>query len=504
MATRASRLNILILMSDQHNKHVLGCYGNEVVRTPNLDRLASEGMRFTNAYCPAPLCVPSRMSFMTGRTPSGNQVWDNGHILSCGIPTWAHVLGAAGYETALIGRMHFVGIDQRHGFEKRPLGEFGARPPGAPAKGGPAWTRYPSEACGQSRQSVEIAGTGTTLYQWFDRQVTRAACVYLREKAEACSDRPFAAVAGFLLPHNPYIAPKDLFEYYYDRVDAPRADEQPPATIRRLLERRGFAAPLSEQRVRIARAAYFALCELFDAFVGEVLACLDETGLAENTLVIYCSDHGDMAGEHGCWCKGNYYEGSVGVPLIARLPGVIAPGAVCDAVCNLMDLGPTLIEAADADPLHQTDGRSLWPTLCGEHPADWPDETYSELVDLARWPRGASPDNWPQLPSRMIRSGKWKLWLYEDEDHLPPALFNLQDDPEEQHDLGEHAAFADVRAELLAKLRSGWDPHRAKSGAIDASKSRRILTAWGRAVRPACPDALAFPPPETEADIQLL
>ena len=149
--------NILVIISDQHSRHFLGCCGNEVVRTPNIDRLASEGMLFTNAYCPSPLCVPSRMSFMTSRTPSRNRCWDNSHVLSSGIPTWAHALGAAGYETALIGRMHFVGPDQRHGFEKRPLGEFSARHPGAPLAGGPPWTRYSSAATGQSRESVMIS-----------------------------------------------------------------------------------------------------------------------------------------------------------------------------------------------------------------------------------------------------------------------------------------------------------------------------------------------------------
>jgi len=127
------RPNVLLIMTDQHSKHFLGSYGNDIVRTPNLDRLASEGMRFTSAYCPAPLCVPSRMSFMTSRTPSRNRVWNNEGILSSAIPTWAHVLTAAGYETSLIGRMHFKGLDTRHGFENRPIGEPGASPPGRAA-----------------------------------------------------------------------------------------------------------------------------------------------------------------------------------------------------------------------------------------------------------------------------------------------------------------------------------------------------------------------------------
>ena len=280
--------NILVLLSDQHSKFHLGCYGDPLVRTPNLDRLAAEGMRFDAAYCPAPLCCPSRMSFMTGRTPSRNQVWGNHHTLNSGIPTWPHALGAAGYDTALIGRMHFNGPDQRHGFFQRPLGEYSARFPGAPEEGGPRWQRFPATTSGQSRPAVEIAGRGTTTYQYFDEQVTAATCSFLQKKANA--DRPFAAVAGFVLPHCPFIAPKELFDYYYAKVDIPPVENPQPATIQRFRRLRGLLdPPLDDQRVRVARAAYFALCEYFDQLIGQVLACLDQTGLSQNTLVVYTS-----------------------------------------------------------------------------------------------------------------------------------------------------------------------------------------------------------------------
>ncbi len=491
------RPNILIIMSDQHSKRALGCYGNTLVRTPNFDRLAEEGIRFTNAYCPAPLCVPSRMSFMTSRTPSRNRVWNNQHVLSSGIPTWAHHLGAAEYETSLIGRMHFVGADHRHGFERRPIGEFSARHPGVPELGGPRWTKFPASTSGQMRESVEIAGTGTTTYQWFDEQVADAASTFLREKSEEDFPRPFAAVAGFVLPHCPFVAPKALFDYYYPRVDIPMVEAHQPATIQRFRRLRGILdPPLGEERIRIARAAYFALCEYYDSLVGKVLDVLDETGLAENTLVVYCSDHGEMAGEHGCWWKSNYYEGSAGVPLIARFPGTIEAGAVCDSVCSLMDLGPTFAEAAQTEPIPASNGRSLWPTLQGEHPRDWPNEIFSELVDI----RGGTPN----FPSRMIRSGKWKLWLYEDEEQLAPALFNLDEDPDEKHDLAQQPAFADVREELLEKVRAEWDSGSVSAAACDANEAHRTLAAWGRVVLPKCPDTLAVPPPELEDDVELL
>ena len=167
---------------------------------------------------------------MTGTTINEN-------ILSSGIPTWANVLGLAGYETTLIGRMHFAGPDQRHGFERRPIAEPWSKHPGAPIRGGPAWTKFPHATSAQCRESVEIAGRGKTHYQWYDEQVTAAACRFLREQAEQVGRRPFAAVVGYVLPHCPFIAPKELFDYYYNRIDIPAVERPQPASIHRL---RGF------------------------------------------------------------------------------------------------------------------------------------------------------------------------------------------------------------------------------------------------------------------------
>ena len=487
--------NILLIMTDQHSKHFLGCYGNEIVRTPNLDRLAAEGMRFTSAYCPAPLCVPSRMAFMTGRTPSRNRVWNNQGILSSAIPTWAHVLTAKGYETSLIGRMHFRGLDTRHGFENRPIGEYSASHPGVPllCTEKVKKPRYHYHGgSGQDRGCVTHAGRGRTTYQYSDEQRTKKAIDYLREHAKAQA-RPFAAVLGFTLPHCPFIAPKELYDYYIKRVDVPKVEKDQPATIRRFRKLRDILRPLPEKHVRVARAAYYGLCEHFDSLIGQVLGTLDETGLARNTLVIYTTDHGEMAGDHGCWWKSNYYEGSAGVPLVARLPGTIAPGAVSNAVCNLMDLGPTLAQIAGTR-LPDGDGRSLWPTLQGRHPKKWKDETLSELCDQ----RGGV------LASRMVRSGKWKLWTYEDPEKLPPALFNLDDDPGELHDLGQDPAYADVREKLLRKAHSGWDPQAVRRETAQAARDFGTLARWGRVARPPCPDAMPVPPPSYEADVELL
>ena len=485
----SDRPNILVIMSDQHSKHVLGCYGNPIVRTPSLDRLASDGVVFTDAYCASPVSCPSRMSFLTGRTPGRNRVWNNQQILNPAIPTWAHVLGASGYETSLLGRMHFEGHDQYHGFENRPIGEMFAVHPGT--FGG---EKYPS---GQSRRVIELSGTGTTTYQWMDDLIASQACEYLRARGHRQQSRPFAAVVGFVLPHCPFVAPKDLFEHYHPLVDIPQVEDRQPGMIGWYRKSRDIERPFPEERIRIARASYFALCEFFDALVGRLLDCLEETGLAENTLVVYCSDHGEMAGEHGCWTKNTYYEGSVGVPLIARVPGVKHAGLRSGRVCNLLDLAPTFADLAQADSVPDWDGQSLWPFLSGSDEGDPPNETYSEVVDESTR---------PNIPSRMIRSGPWKLWADQAQEGtaVDVALFNLEDDPGEINDLSEESEHSAIRNELLGKVRADWDPDAVRDEVADLKWGYEYVREWARTLRPTLPETLPPPPPEIEDDVQIL
>jgi choline-sulfatase len=474
MSIHAERPNVLILMSDQHSKHVLGCYGNEIVRTPNLDRFAAEGTRFTNAYCPSPLCVPSRMAFLTARTPTENRCWKNSHILHSATPTWAHAMGAAGYETALIGRMHFVGPDQRHGFMRRPLGEHCAFHPGVGYKGAPFLGPQLKGTSGQTRKAVVNAGWGSTTYQAFDEMVTEATCAFLREKGTDDSGQPFAAVSGFLLPHCPYVAPKELFDYYFDRVDVPVQSEEElarePAAVTKFKLFRGLQEPLSEHQIRVARAAYFGLVEYYDSFVGKILDALEEAGLAENTLVIYTSDHGEMAGEHGCWWKSNYYEGSVSVPLIARLPSVIPAGETQETICNLMDLGPTMLEMIQEPPMPKVTGRSIWPHMRRASDAPQRQETYSEHM--------GGRDT---TVSRMVRRGPWKLYHYHDD--LPPVLYNLDDDPDEEHDLALDPLHEAVVDDLMGRLYDGWDPLAILRESARLDHDLKLLERWGEATQ---------------------
>lgn len=487
------RPNILVIMSDQHARGKLGCYGDPLVRTPNLDRLAAQGMRFSNAYCPAPLCVPSRMSFMTGRRPSGNRIWTNTGALPSDIPTWAHALGAGGYDTALVGRMHFVGPDQRHGFMERPIGESCARFPGAPEQGGPRYTRLPQATAGQKRHAFEYAGKGNSFYQHYGEEVTDKACEFLRQRGQL--ETPFAATVGYILPHCPFIGDKAMFDFYYERVDTTVEMGSEPDCIRAVHKTRDLLPAATEQQLRVARAAYCAMIEKLDQHVGRVLDALDESGLADHTLVVYCSDHGEMLGEHGLWSKKCYYEDSAGIPLIARLPGVTPAGSVNATLCNLVDLAPTFVDLAQA-PAIDTDGASLLPLLRG---AEDPGRiTASEVADV----NGGSFE-WV---GKMARKGAWKLWQHRtvDGEDYPPVLFNLDDDPREQHNLAGRDDCRQVQNELSGLLQEGWEPDRVIAHVRQELRDHKLLKAWGQTVRPTHPDTYRWPGEETEADLELL
>ncbi len=467
----ADRPNILLIMSDQHNPHVLGCEGDPVVQTPNLDRLAARGVLFESCYCPAPLCVPSRMSLMTSRYPSHNAVWSNQCMLPSDIPTFAHALGAKGYETVLAGRMHFVGPDQRHGFERHLVGTMGSAYIGGRNRSLPPELLA---ATGQSRKAVEIAGPGRTGYQAFDEAVAEGSAEFLRGRSQ--DDRTFCLVAGFVLPHCPFICPPEDWDYYLPRVTLPEIPDGYFESLHPAMQlwrkNRGIE-DLTEDEIRRARAGYYGIVTHFDRQVGKLLSALEESGLAEDTVVIYTSDHGEMAGENGLWWKSSFYEGSASVPLIVSWPGRFPEGERSQHVCNLVDLGPTMTDLAGADPLPDMDGRSLAPLLRGEGTV-CEDETFSE-----HYPSQGVP------PARMIRRGPWKLVHF---DGYRPQLFNLEDDPHEWNDLGEDAQYAEIRDELHTRVLEGWSAAHIEETLERRRRGHEVLSKWFRVVGPPEPD----------------
>jgi choline-sulfatase len=474
--------NLLVILTDQHNPHVMGCAGDPVVRTPNLDRLASRGVRFTSTYCGSPLCAPSRMTFLTSRHCSDIEVWTNGCTLDSRIPTFAHGLNAAGYETVLCGRMHFNGPDQRHGFESRIVGDIGhaKRSLDTPLLGD-----IPRGTTGLGSDVVRYAGAGSTAYKAYDDVVTGVCREFLQARDRTPGDRPLALVLGLLLPHSPLICPPDLFEYYFDRIEMPvlpegYVDSLHPA-MKAHREFRGFD-DLSADQARVAIAAYYGLVEYSDRLIGGVLDTLQAGRFCENTAVVYLSDHGDMAGEHGLWTKTTFYEGSVGVPMIWSFPGRFTEGRIVDQVTSLLDVGPTLMSLAGADCPDHLAGRSLLGFLedTGKVP-DWSNEAFSEN-------EGRLGDR----PSRMIRQGPWKLNHYHG--YEQPQLFNLLEDPGEFNDLRDDPNCADVLSRLHRRVQEGWDGERIATAAADIDTRRKEQYATAEPFRTPVKDSWEMPP----------
>ncbi len=222
-----ARPNILFILTDQHAFNILGCYGDDIVRTPNMDRLASQGVRFSNAYTASPICVPARMSLLTGQYPYKQQCWANSDSLASDIPTTAHALGAAGYHPILVGRMHAIGPDQIHGFAERDIGDHITDWYG----GTPYSMGVLDKAQRPFRESLVNSGPGQMSYELVDREVTRRTLERLDEIAasrQSGDETPFSLNVGYMLPHQPYVADPEIYARYEGKIAPPRlprADE---------------------------------------------------------------------------------------------------------------------------------------------------------------------------------------------------------------------------------------------------------------------------------------
>ncbi|MCF7838720.1 MAG: sulfatase-like hydrolase/transferase [Candidatus Marinimicrobia bacterium] len=441
--------NILLICSDQHNARLAGCYGDQWVETPNLDRLARAGVTYEAAYCNAPLCVPSRMSFLTGRQPFRIGALTNGAILDSRQTTIAHALGGAGYHTALAGRMHFVGPDQYHGYLERPIGDIA--PYGVLLPGSKTYHSYrplTEEHLGNGNipAPLRMSGAGETSVLAFDRAVTQTACDRLTAYA-GDGGGPFFLTVGFHQPHCPYLAEPELFEKYRQRLEdvpLPEDEEDGLHAYHRNYIARTEMLSVSRARRKIARAAYYALVEFVDRNVGRLLDTLEATGLADNTIVVYMSDHGEMLGAHGRWHKSCFFEDSLRVPLIIRDPRRTpdAPTRIREPV-SLVDLFPTLCAWGGVEIALPRDGDCLAPwAAAGSAPA------------APRLIRAEYHDG-PGGSTRMVRQGPWKLNYYGAA--AAYELFNLQDDPGEINNLAEAPAARAVFDALQPHIFSdGW------------------------------------------------
>ena len=448
--------NLLIIMSDEHAPMFSSPYGHPLVQTPNLDRLAEDGITFTNAYCNSPLCMPSRMSFMTGKYIHHIAAWDNATPLASDEITWAHLLRAAGYDVVLAGKQHFGGPDQLHGFRTQLARDLHAERQHALTD----WENGTPPAK-RPWQGLAQAGPGTTEEIEVDDLAETAALEYLREAAR--KQQPWALNVSFIAPHFPLVVPQRFWNLYpLDEIDMPTMPEghlenQHPVYQR--MRRMFGCVDFPEELVRRGRAGYYGLITYLDEKIGKLLNALEETGQTENTVVIYTSDHGEMNGEHGMWRKSNFYEASARVPLQIRLPGHLQAGKRIDSVVSLVDLTATLVDLANAPLLGQLDGDSLIPLIQGTAP-DWKNFAFSEYLahGVAR-------------PMAMLRHGRYKF-NYSLGD--APELYDIVEDPGEFHNLADEPAYQAIREELEARLLEDWNPVEIERQ-VRASQKARIL-----------------------------
>ena len=489
--TNDTRPNVLFIESDQHCAAVTGCYGDPVVRTPNLDRLAARGVVMDSAYCASPICVPSRSSLLTGRHPFENRVWTNMHVLDSAIPTMAHAMGAAGYRPVQVGRLHFNGPDQLHGYAERHVGDHGPNYAG----GSPVDHGTLAGTTGPHRVSLQKSGRGQSAYEVHDEHVIRTAVglidgIGARGRAGEPGE-PFSLSLGLMLPHQPYVARKGDYDLYRGAVPMPSRPEPFGDALHPYLgwwrEQCGIADVTPEEVTR-ARTAYWALVTRMDAMIGEVMDALERNGLGDDTLVVYTSDHGDMLGEHGLWWKQTFYEESVRVPMVLSWPGALPQGIRCDRVVSHVDLNATVLDAVGAPALPRSRGRSFLGLLREPGAVPWDDAAYSEyctdstseaMVGGLRAPLpDAGAKGWRH---RMVRRGNWKLIYYHG---MEPQLFNLEEDPGEMRDLAADPGYRAVRRDLTSEVLEEWDPDAVALEMDAAEGDIQVMEKWTRNVQP--------------------
>ena len=443
-APKMKSTNMLFIMSDEHNKRVLGCYGHQMVKTPNLDRIAAKGTRFLNAYTNCPICVPARASFATGQYVHRIRYWDNAIGYDGRVPSWGHRLMEQGHHVASIGKLHYVDSDpQRNGFDEEIL-------PMHMVPGGDLLGLMRDELTPRPNAAKlgPQAGPGEFEYTRFDRSIATEAVRWLENEAPKHRDKPWALYVGFISPHFPLIAPREFYDLYpEDQVPWPDmydAGQRPRHPFTDSLQKcLPFDASFDAQMVRRAIAAYFGLVSFLDDNVGKILQALEQRGLMENTRVVYSTDHGDNLGTRGMWGKSTMYEESAGIPLLMAGPD-IPKSSVCSTPVTLVDGFQTFIQALGAKP----------------DPRDAPLPGHS-LLEIAQ---GFVPERTilseyhatgATTGAYMIRHGKYKYIHYVG---LPPMLFDLDADPYERNDLGQDPQYAVVTRDCQASLRKVVDP----------------------------------------------
>ncbi len=436
-AADAKKPNVLFIAVDDMNND-LGCYGHPLVQSPNIDRLAKQGVRFDRAYCQFPLCSPSRSSLMTGLRPDTTRVFDLQYRFRQGLPgvvTLSQCFAHQGYYAARVGKIYHYG-------NPGDIGTSGLDDP-------PSWQEFFNPA-GRDKTALESElinytpkrGLGASMSLLADRTgkdeehtdgkvATQAIELLEKHRAE-----PFFLAVGFYKPHCPYIAPQKYFDLYpLEKIALPEvaADFQKSVPVPALASTKPWPFfGVTPGQAREGKQAYYAAISFVDAQIGRVLDALDRLGLRENTIVVFWSDHGYLLGEHGLWAKQSCFEESARVPLIIAPPAAKSAGQVCARTVELIDLFPTLADLAGLTPPPGLHGASLRSLL--ENPAaEWQRPAFTQVQ------RGA-------FPGHSVRTARWRYteWsrgakgaeLY-DHDADPRELRNLAADPRHSATIAE-------------------------------------------------------------------
>ncbi|KAI9671473.1 MAG: hypothetical protein M1831_004382 [Alyxoria varia] len=462
----AEKPNILYVMADQMAAPILNIHDkNSPVQTPNIDRLAEDGVVFDSAYCNSPLCAPARFCMVTGQLPHKVGAYDNASFLSSDHPTYAHYLRAAGYETLLAGKMHFIGPDQLHGYEYRLTpdiypGDFGWSVNWDKPEERQEWFHNMS--------SVQQAGPCVRSNQLdFDEEVIYKSTQYLYDyaRSDESTRRPFCLTVAMTHPHDPYTISDKFWQKYKDtEIPMPQVqfsqEEQDPHAKRIMHTIDLWDRPMEEEAIKRARRAYFGACSYVDHNLGVLMDVLKDCRLDKNTVVIFSGDHGDMLGERSLWYKMNWYEMSARVPMVVNYPKRFSPGRVSEHV-STMDLLPTLadITGTKVDPSLPLDGRSFYPALIGKG-KELKSEVFGEYMGEGTC-----------TPVVMIRRGQWK---YISALTDPPQLFDVAADPLELTNLAKNPEYAKIFNAFEGEAKAKWDLQKIHSQVLTNQRQRRL------------------------------
>jgi len=471
---RNEKPNVLLIMADSLSPHFMGAYGDTAGATPNLDDLARSGVTFERAYCNSPMCAPSRASMMTGRYVSEIGAYDNGSMFPSDIPTFNHCFKRAGYDTILIGKMHFVGYDQYHGFDARLAMETDYSQGYDPRRPTFDWNK-PSGANPAGRDWM--APSYVKDAKWdnyrhhYDRDVTihSEAVRYLSGKT--ADDGPFFCCVSYHHPHNPFYIPDDIRERFrgmeLDLPSVPGDMRERYGVMDKWLNNYHCQTELMDcimdrDNLRWLYETYYGMTYDMDLRAGELLEIMRSRGLDKNTVIIFTSDHGDMLAHRGMVQKRCFYERSIRAPLIFSSPGTYPSGARAASPVSLLDLFPTIADIAGEAPPEGLLGESLIPAILGEG------DRYANRIIYAEY-----HNEGVYAPCFMAVSERYKYIYVHGHEEL---LFDLENDPEELENIAGGHKYSGVRDELKRELLSRFDPEAIACQVRENQKNRNYIT----------------------------